>query len=274
VIPSQTAEGFIQHAFVPTQGGIVALTDQLLEACVGSDVEFKRIGKQCVCNWAANGETKQALVPLPPAAFRTILARIAALCNEFSPNAVSPYREEGLLTVKRVSPAVVRVAFVNTPDEQRLEVRGNAESSDSPVLHGGPDAALRAAIEPLATFISASSNPREVLTHAMELLLVELGSDDQATGEAIEKLRHIGLHCGLTCQASLRARRTRIAAPSVPRYRIRLAFLTHLHRGGSDLKKWWARQMHRPLRCMFGARSVHYTEVDRRCAGCRYMVVH
>jgi hypothetical protein len=59
-----------------------------------------------------------------------------------------------------------------------------------------------------------------------------------------------------------------------PGKRIRLAFLTRLQRGGSGLKKCWARQMHRPLRCMFGARSVHYTEVDRRCVGCRYMVVN
>ena len=126
MIISQTADDRLRRAFGPTQGGIVGLTDQLLEACIGSDVEFKRVGKRCVCNWTVNGETKQALVPLPPAAFRTILARIAALCNEYSPNAVSPYGGEGLLNVKGPPPTVVRVAFVNTSDEQRLEVGRDA----------------------------------------------------------------------------------------------------------------------------------------------------
>jgi hypothetical protein len=149
VIISQTADDRLRRAFAPTQGGIVELTDQLLEACVGSDVEFKRVGNRCVCNWSVKGETKEAVVPLAPAACRTILARIAALCNEYSPNAVTPYGGEGLLTVKGPPPTVVRVAFVNTPVEQRLEVRRNAEGSHRPSLRGEPDATLSAAIEPL-----------------------------------------------------------------------------------------------------------------------------
>ncbi len=78
MIISQTADDRLRRAFAPTQGGIVGLTDRLLEACVGSDVDFKRVGNRCVCNWTVNGETKEAQVPLPPAAFRTILVRIAA----------------------------------------------------------------------------------------------------------------------------------------------------------------------------------------------------
>ena len=192
MIPAHTADGRLRRAFAPTQGGIVGLTDQLLEACVGSDVEFKRVGNRCVCNWTVNGETTEALVPLPSAAFRTILARVAALCNEYRPNAVTPYRGEGLLTVKGPPPTDVRVAFVNTPDEQRLEVKRNAEGSHRPSVHGGPDAALRAAIESLATYISASSNPRGALADALELLFAELVSVDQAAAEALEKLRHAG----------------------------------------------------------------------------------
>ena len=72
-----------------------------------------------------------ALVPLPPAAFRTILAQVAALCNEYSPNAVTPYGGKGLLTVKGPPPTVVRVAFVNSPNEQRLEGGRHADVSFS-----------------------------------------------------------------------------------------------------------------------------------------------
>ena len=149
MIISQTADDRVQRAFAPTQGGVVGLTDQLLEACSGSDLEFKRVGNRCVCNWTVNGETMEAVVPLPPAAFRTILARIATLCNESSPDAVTPYGGEGLLTVKGPPPTVVRVAFVNTPSEQRLELRPNAEGNHRPSRRGGPDAAPRAGVEPL-----------------------------------------------------------------------------------------------------------------------------
>jgi len=139
VIPSQTVSDRLRRAFAPTRGGIVGLTDQLLEACAGSDVEFKRVGDRCVCNWTLTGASQEALAPLPPAAFRTILARIAALCTEHGPNAVSPYGGEGLLAVKGPPPTVVRVVFVNTPDEQRLEVRRNTEASHGSSLSREPE---------------------------------------------------------------------------------------------------------------------------------------
>jgi hypothetical protein len=103
------------------------LTEQLLGACVGGDAEFRRVGDRYVCRWTTSGETQEAPVPLPPAAFRTILARIAALCNERSPNSVSPYGGQGLLAVKGSPSTVFHVNFINTPNEQRLEVRGKAE---------------------------------------------------------------------------------------------------------------------------------------------------
>ena len=131
VIISKIDDDRLRRAFAPTQGGIVGLTDQLLEACVGSDVEFKRVGNRCVCNWTVNGETKEDVMPLPPAAFRTVLARIATLCNKYSPKAVTPYGGDGLLTVEGPPPTVVRVAFVNTPDERRLELRRSGQTSES-----------------------------------------------------------------------------------------------------------------------------------------------
>ena len=88
MIRSDTVHDRLQQAFVPTQRGIVGLTEQLLNACVGSDVEFERVGDRVVCHWTENGDTHDATVPLPPTAFRAILARIAMLCNEFSLNAV------------------------------------------------------------------------------------------------------------------------------------------------------------------------------------------
>ena len=105
--------------------GIVELTDQLLEACVGSRGGIQAGREPLRLRLDRQRRYKEGpLVPLPPAAFRTILARIAALCNQFSPNAVTPYGGEGLLTVKGPPATVVRVAFVNTPDEQLLKILG------------------------------------------------------------------------------------------------------------------------------------------------------
>ena len=67
------------RAFAPTTRGIVGLTDQLLEACGDGEVQFRRVVDKCICRWTENGATQEHPAPLSPAAFRTILARIAAL---------------------------------------------------------------------------------------------------------------------------------------------------------------------------------------------------
>jgi hypothetical protein len=86
VIASQTVQDSLRRAFEPTQRGIVGLTEQMLQACVSGDVELTRVGDRCVWRWTIDGETQEAAAPLPPAAFRTILARIAVLCNERNAN--------------------------------------------------------------------------------------------------------------------------------------------------------------------------------------------
>ncbi len=123
MIVSQTLPDWLQSAFTPTQHGVVGLTEQVLAACVGRDVAFKRVGDQCVCRWAVAQETQEVAVPLPPAAFRTLLARIAVLCNEHSPGSVTPYGGTGQLGVETRFPAVFQVAFVNTPGKQQLELK-------------------------------------------------------------------------------------------------------------------------------------------------------
>ena len=136
MIPSTTIQGFLQHAFAPTKRGIVGLTEQLLEACVGREVVFKRVGDTCVCRWDENGETHEAPAPLPPAAFRTILARIAALCNEHRPYSVTPYCGEGLLAINGCQS--LRVAFVNTTSEQQLKVGPEADRDERAVMTTAP----------------------------------------------------------------------------------------------------------------------------------------
>ncbi len=122
MIPSGTIYERLQRAFRPTQRGVVGLTEQLLGACVGGEVELERVEDRCVYRWTEGGDTQEAPVPLAPAAFRTILARIAALCNERSPGSVSPYGGRGELVV---GASEVFVKFINTAQAQKLEVKSN-----------------------------------------------------------------------------------------------------------------------------------------------------
>ncbi len=126
MILSHTIPDRLQQAFAPTPRGIVGLTEQLLNACVGSDVEFERAGDRVVCHWTENGDTHDATVPLPPTAFRAILARIAMLCNELNQNSVSPYGGDGLLAVESDPLAHFQVTFVNTPEKQQLKLKSLA----------------------------------------------------------------------------------------------------------------------------------------------------
>ena len=118
----QTVHDFLRRAFAPTTRGVVGLTEQLLAACGEGDVEIERIGDRCVCRWSAGRETQDADAPLPATAFRTVLARIAALCNEHNAGSVSPYGGDGLLPVGGNPATAVRVTFVNTPAEQRVKL--------------------------------------------------------------------------------------------------------------------------------------------------------
>src|SRR4051794_24287821 len=64
--PSPTIPDRLRRAFAPAERGIVGLTEQLLEAFAGADVEFERVGDKCVCRWTLGGNTRTETVPLPP----------------------------------------------------------------------------------------------------------------------------------------------------------------------------------------------------------------
>jgi hypothetical protein len=52
----------------------------------------------------------------------SVLARLAALCNQQEANSVSPYGGQGEFIDERPPATTFRIAFCNTPDEQWLEI--------------------------------------------------------------------------------------------------------------------------------------------------------
>jgi hypothetical protein len=100
--------------------GVIGLVDELLRQCPEEGLRLEWQANGCRIR-AFNGGSEVLLEkPLSKSVFRAILARVAALCNERTPNSVSPFGGQGELEVGTSPPEIVRVEFVNTTDEQGL----------------------------------------------------------------------------------------------------------------------------------------------------------
>lgn len=119
--PSQLA-GALQRAFERPTRGVVGLVDDLLMLCPEQGLQLHWEADRCRVRSPANGSEEVLDQPLRKSVFRAILARVATLCNERSPNSVSPYGGQGELLFGADPPAIFRVTFTNTTDEQKLEL--------------------------------------------------------------------------------------------------------------------------------------------------------
>jgi hypothetical protein len=98
------------------------LVNDLLQLCQERGLQLDWQADCCRVRPVAGGSEEVIESPLRKSLFRAILARVAVLCNERSPNSVSPYGGRGELIVGANPATVFRVVFTNTPGEQRLEL--------------------------------------------------------------------------------------------------------------------------------------------------------
>ena len=136
----------LQKAFDPTRRGVVGLVDDLLGLCRECGLTLDWQANKCRVHPLGTEQPGSIEIPLPKSVFRAILARVAALCNERIPNSVSPYGGDGELSFGTNPPTFFRVAFTNTPGEQRLEVRRLANDKDETTdddAAGGGDQSTR-----------------------------------------------------------------------------------------------------------------------------------
>jgi hypothetical protein len=118
--------------------GVVGLVEDLLQVCREHGLQLDWQADHCRLR-GAGGDWENVLdFPLRKSVFRAILARVAALCNERIPNSVSPYGGRGKLAAGANLPAVFRVAFVNTPAEQSLELMAEPAAAAETSLNRGP----------------------------------------------------------------------------------------------------------------------------------------
>ena len=71
---------------------------------------------------SAGGWEELIDIPLRKSVFRAVLARVAVLCNELRPDSVTPYGGQGELRGGANLQAEFSVKFVNTAEEQSLEM--------------------------------------------------------------------------------------------------------------------------------------------------------
>jgi hypothetical protein len=115
--------GVLRRVFDHPTGGITGLVDDLLVVCLENGLQLDWDADRCRVR-SFGGEWEELIdVPLRKSVFRAILARVATLCNERTPHSVSPYGGKGELSVGANQAAVFKVAFVNTPATQKLELQ-------------------------------------------------------------------------------------------------------------------------------------------------------
>jgi hypothetical protein len=127
----------LKSALTAPTRGVVGIVDDLLLASCDRTIKLTWTSGGCLCEGIAQTQT-----PIEKSVMRAIIARLAALCNERNPNSVSPYRGVGMIDVATNPPTMVRIAFVNTPDVQSLDL-GPAPDDASPTQGADFPAAKR-----------------------------------------------------------------------------------------------------------------------------------
>jgi hypothetical protein len=112
----------LRQALSPAGRGVIGVVEEVLRLCREQGLRLDWHANLCCVRLLDSEPQGVTAIPLPKSVFRAMLARVAALCNENGRNSVSPYGGQGELTVDDDPTTVIRVAFTNTPDEQKLEL--------------------------------------------------------------------------------------------------------------------------------------------------------
>ncbi|HEY7427756.1 MAG TPA: hypothetical protein VH682_26230 [Gemmataceae bacterium] len=119
---SSTSLERLHHALTTPSGGVLGLVDELLAVAREHGLQLDWKADHCRVQFREGGSSDSIEVPLRKSVVRAVLARIAVLCNQRKPNSSSPYGGQGELFVGADPTTTIRAVFVNTPDEQSLEL--------------------------------------------------------------------------------------------------------------------------------------------------------
>jgi hypothetical protein len=112
----------LSRALTTPARGILGLVEDLLAMSREHGLQLDWQAGHCRVRFLEGGPAAWIEVPLRKSVVRAALARVAVLCNQRNPNSVSPYGGQGELLAGADPTTAIRVTFVNTPDEQSLEL--------------------------------------------------------------------------------------------------------------------------------------------------------
>ena len=118
---SQICETLREIITQPTRG-VAGIADDLLALCDEHNLEIDWSADRLRVRSAANQWEELMDASIRKSVFRAILARFAALCNDQTPGAVSPYGGEGQIKFGGDPARTFHFAITNTSAEQRLEL--------------------------------------------------------------------------------------------------------------------------------------------------------
>lgn len=129
---STTAQlsGILRGILIQPTRGIVGLVDELLIACLENGIQIDWQTDHFRFRPTGGDWEELTDIAIPQSVFRAILARLFTLCNEQFPNTVTPYKGLSELSVGESPRAVLRIAFVNTPATQKLELNALGEMAN------------------------------------------------------------------------------------------------------------------------------------------------
>ncbi len=115
------------QSVLTTSNGVVDFVDRLLKTCCDNRLNCEWMATTCRVKALDGTASQEFNSPLGKAHFRTVLARISALLSEQDADSASPYGGAGTLLLeadeqKRLFRGLF-IEFVNTPDEQWLQLR-------------------------------------------------------------------------------------------------------------------------------------------------------
>src|SRR5437016_3972082 len=101
----------LRRALVHPTRGVAGLVEDLLAMCQKHGLQLDWQADRCRARSFGGDWEELVDVPLRKSVFRAILARVATLCNEQTPDSVSPYGGQAELSVGANPPSVFRITF-------------------------------------------------------------------------------------------------------------------------------------------------------------------
>jgi hypothetical protein len=112
----------LRDAIAKPTNGFVGVVDDVTSLCREHQLQLDWCADQCKVRSVGTDQEDVIAVPLRKSVFRAILARVAFLCSELNPDSFSPYGGNGQLPAGANAKCFLQAVWVNTTQEQRLEL--------------------------------------------------------------------------------------------------------------------------------------------------------